>query len=193
MAPAATPELVPGTVLRTAALRRWGANPTRLAQRLEARGVVQRIGHGFVYVPKGTRFGTAPPTEEALLDALLGGAPYVVTGPLAWNALGLGSTAMFAHPLVYNTKRSGTVRLADRTLRLRRVAFPSQPCPEWFVIDLLENARSVGLDRQSALARLRTAVRGGRFDEQRLLQMAERFAGADVGALVTGAVRDAAT
>lgn len=192
MASAPLPTLEPGAVLRTAALRRWDANPTRLAQRLEARGVVQRIGHGFLYVPKATRFGAAPPSEAALLDALLGGTPYVVTGPPAWNALGLGSTALFVHPLVYNTKRSGTVRIGGRTFQLRRVGFPSQPVPEWFVVDLFENAASVGLDRENAVVRMRAALRSGRFDRERLLQMAGGFGSATTAALVAGAVRDCA-
>ena len=73
MGTTANVSLTPGTVFRTAALRRWGDNPTRLAQRLEREGRVQRLGHGFLYVPRETKFGLAPPSEEALLDALLDG------------------------------------------------------------------------------------------------------------------------
>lgn len=47
--PAATDvQLTPGQVFRTAALRRWGQNPTRLSQRLVREGRVQRLGHGFL-------------------------------------------------------------------------------------------------------------------------------------------------
>ena len=107
--------LDPGTVYRTAWLRRWGDNPTRLAHKLERRGLVQRLGHGLFYAPRKSRFGDVPPSDEALLDAFLDGTPYVVTGPHRWNALGLGSTALFARPLVYNTKRTGTFCLIPGT------------------------------------------------------------------------------
>ena len=81
MPPASTVSLTAGSVFRTAALRRWGDNPTRLAARLEQEGLVQRLGHGFLYVPRLTKFGAAPPSDDALLDSLLDGTPYVVTGP----------------------------------------------------------------------------------------------------------------
>ena len=185
-APANVP-LDPGTVYRTAWLRRWGGNPTRLAQRLEARGLVRRLGHGLLYAPRMGRFGEVPPSDEALLDAFLDGTPYVVTGPSRWNALGLGSTALFAHPLVYNTKRTGTFDVGGRTFELRRVAFPANPPAEWFVVDLLRHADAVGTDREELVGHLAQRVRAGRFDVDRLFDMAARFGSADA----LGAVRRA--
>lgn len=167
--------LTPGEVHRTAALRRWDSNPSRLAERLEARGELQRLGHGFVYVPRQTRFGPAPPTDESLLNAFFDGTPYVVTGPLRWNALGLGSTALHVRPLVYNTKRTGTLTIGGRTFDMRRVAFPVDPPPEWFVVDLLRNAGTVGVDRADLLERLTDRVARGQFERERLLNMAARF------------------
>ena len=41
------------------------------------------------------------------MRTFLDGGPFVFTGAERWNALGLVSTAAFAAPLVYNTKRSG--------------------------------------------------------------------------------------
>ena len=186
--PAAVP-LEPGTVYRTAWLRRWGENPTRLAQRLERRGLVRRLGHGLFYAPKMSRFGEVPPSDEALLNAFLDGTPYVVTGPSRWNALGLGSTALFAHPLVYNTKRTGTFSVGGRTFDLRRVAFPSAPTPEWFVVDLLRNAASAGVDRNALTRNLAARLKAETFDVDRLFDMAARFGGTQE----LEAVRDAAT
>ena len=180
MPPAANVTLNPGTVFRTAALRRWGENPTRLSQRLERDGLVQRLGHGFLFVPKLTKFGMAPPSDSAILDALLDRSPYVVTGPTRWNALGLGSTALHVHPLVYNTKRTGSVTLGGRTFELRRVAFPRDLTAEWFVVDLLRHTDAAGLDQADLVRNLVSAVAHGRFDHARLLEMAERFGtGAD--------------
>lgn len=118
-----------------------------------------------------------PPSDEALLDAFLDGTPYLVTGPPRWNALGLGSTALFVHPLVYNTKRTGTFELGGRTFELRRVAFPTDPPPEWFVIDLLRHADDAGVDRHDLVRNLTQALRRGRFDLDRLFEMAARFGG----------------
>lgn len=52
--------------------------------------------------------------DEVLLEALLDGEPFIISGPQMWNALGLGSTAMFAATLVYNTRRTGEYTLDGR-------------------------------------------------------------------------------
>lgn len=167
--------LDPGAVYRTAWLRRWGANPTRLAQKLEAHGLVKRLSHGLLYAPRISSFGEVPPSDEALLTAFLDGTPYVMTGPTRWNALGLGSTALFAHPLVYNTKRTGRFELGGRTFDLRRTAFPADPSAEWFIVDLLRHSDAASVEREALVRNLATRLRSGRFDEDRLLQAAEQF------------------
>ena len=164
-----------GRVYRTAHLRRWSANPTRLAAHLTERGALRRLSHGLYYAPRQSRFGETPPSEAALLETFLNGSPYVLTGPARWNALGLGSTALFAHPLVYNMKRSGKLDLGGRTFLFRQVAFPLGPTPEWFVVDLLRNAEAAGASRSTLEANLARAVAIGRFDADMLLAMASRY------------------
>jgi hypothetical protein len=170
-------QLEAGKVYRTAALRRWGKNPTRLAQKLEALGVLRRLGHGLVYAPRKSRFGVIPPSDAALLDAFLDGTPYVVTGPVRWNSLGLGSTALFAHPLVYNTRRTGTLNVGGRTFVFRRAGFPTKPTPEWFAVDLLRHADAAGVDVQEVTGRLARKVAEGALDVDGLFEMATRFGG----------------
>jgi hypothetical protein len=76
---------------------------------------------------------------------------------------------------VYNTKRSGTFNLGGRSYVLRRIAFPSRPVPEWFVVDLFENADEAGASREELVRWLaRAAARGG-FDRERLHEMARRY------------------
>ena len=123
--------------------------------------------------PARTRFGRAPATDEALLDAFLDGTAWVKTGPAAWNALGLGATALFAHPLVYNTKRTGRFNVGGRTFDLHRQAFPKDPPVEWFVVDLLRHTDAAGLEREDVVRAL--ALRRDRFDAGRLRDMAARF------------------
>ena len=165
----------PGRVYRTRDLRRWSANPTRLATRLVEEGSLRRLGHGLYTRPGTGRFGEVPPRDEEILRAFLGGAPYVVTGPPAWNALGLGATAVRVDTLVYNTKRSGTFRLAGRAFQLRRVAFPRQPSREWFVVDLLNHAEAAGVSRREVLDRALRQAATGRLDADRLRDMAKRY------------------
>lgn len=172
---AARPKLEPGRVYRTRDLARWGANPPRLAKRLVGNGELEQLAQGLYAVPVRSRFGTVPPTDDAVMRAFLDDTPFVFTGPEKWNALGLGSTAMLAATLVYNTKRTGVFKLGGRQYILRRVAFPDNPSPEWYVVDLFEQAAQVGVSRDELAHGLRRAIREGRFDRNQLLAMAQRF------------------
>ncbi|MEO6096473.1 MAG: hypothetical protein ABIW76_12520 [Fibrobacteria bacterium] len=119
------------------------------------------------------------------MRAFLEGAPFVFTGSEHWNALGLGTTAVLASTLVYNTKRSGAFHFGGRRFVLRRIAFPENPPPEWFVVDLLEHADQAGASRNDIAASLAQALARGTFSRERLLEMAKRFATKATQALVS--------
>jgi hypothetical protein len=187
----ANPELHPGQVLRTKALATWSANPVRLAQRLVKEGRLQKLGQGLFVVPKPSRFGMVPPDLPTLLAAFLEGSPYVVTGPPVWNSLGLGSTALWAQHLVYNTKRSGEFQLGNQSVLFRRVRFPENPPPEWFAVDLLESTKTAGLSKEELRPRLVEALRSRRLDPERLKTMADAYAIAPNRRLVDEAIREA--
>lgn len=172
----AIPLLCPGQVLRTKDLSVWSANPVRLAQRLVRDGYLQKLKHGLFAVPKQSRFGLVPPDLPNLVAAFLEGAPFIQTGPPAWNSLGLGSTALWSHSLIYNTKRSGIFMLGNQRVHFRRVRFPERPPKEWFVVDLLECRDSVGLSLLELKPRLVDALRSGRLDPLCLQAMAAEYA-----------------
>ncbi len=105
----------------------------------------------------------------------LKGRPFIFSGPDQWNALDLGSTAMFAAQLVYNHVRSGEVLLGGRRFILRRVAFPENPPPEYFAVDLIKNHRKAGVSREVIRIKLAEAVARGRLKRSRLRRQAKRF------------------
>ena len=188
----AQPHLEPGRVYRTRDLAAWTTNPPRLAKRLVSDGALLPLAHGLFACPKYSRFGVVPPTDEELLRAFLDDAPFVFTGPDRWNALGLGSTALFAAPLVYNTKRSGTFELGGRKFVLRRVAFPESPPVEWFVIDLLEHADQAATSRANVATALASARSRNAFDPQELREMARRYGTRTTQAMVEAVLQEAA-
>jgi hypothetical protein len=178
------PKLEPGRVYRTRDLRIWGINAPRLAKRLVKEGRLVPLAHGLFAHPKRGRFGSVPPSDKELMRAFLEGTPFVFTGSEHWNALGLGTTAVFAAPLVYNTKRSGTFDFGGRKFVLRRVAFPKNPSPEWYVVDLLEHADQAGASRGELSASLAQALAQGAFNRGKLLEMAKHYATKATQALV---------
>ena len=191
MSAAAKPPLTQGRVYRTKDFARWSGNPARLAKRLVRDGALVKLGHGLFAHPKRSRFGPVPPTELELMRAFLDDTAFVFTGPERWNALGLGTTAMFVAALVYNTKRSGTFTLGGTSFRLRRVAFPDPATPEWFIVDLLEHAEDAGAARHELAAALSRAVRQGAFRADRLRKMAEGYGTKATRKLVESAISGA--
>ncbi|MDT8342289.1 MAG: hypothetical protein RQ751_12315 [Longimicrobiales bacterium] len=153
-----------------------------------AEGRLLPLRKGLYLAPKHAFWGTAHPTESELLRAFFAGRPYLRTGPSVWNSLGLGTTAVEARPLVYNTTRTGTENLAGRTFELRRVRFPRSPDPEFFVVDLLSNVDRMDQPLEEVLRHLGEAVREERFDTTRLREMAAKFGTAQVQAQVDRAV-----
>jgi len=175
MPAAASPRLRRGRVYRTKDLGRWGENPSRLAKRLTRDKELVELRHGLFYRPKQSRFGVVPPSERELLRALLDGGPYLLTGPDQWNALGLGSTAVFASQLVYNTKRSGVFQFGNQRFVLRRVRFPRHPTPEWFAVDLIQNHEMVGVALDDLGDGLERAVAAGRLRAEELRRAADKY------------------
>ena len=175
MSLAAQPNLEPGKAFRTRELRLFGANPARLARRLMREGKLQQAAHGLFYAPVQSRFGQAPPPEDEILRGFLDGSPFVITGPPKWNTLGLGATAMFASTLAYNQKRTGEFNFDGRRFLLRRVYFPENPSPEWFVVDLLQHHDMAGVSLAELRDRLIATLREGRWNRDRLRAMAEQY------------------
>ena len=184
MTTATHPELEPGRVYRTRELRRWSSNPSRLAKRLTHEGKLRQAGHGLFYAPIPSRFGPAPPSGIEILHAFFNGSPFIISGPPKWNTLGLGSTAMFAATLLYNTKRSGNFIFDGRSFLLRRVLFPENPPPEYFVVDLLQHHQMAGIALSELEQSLTTTCKEGRWDRDLLCEMAEKYGTKETFALV---------
>jgi hypothetical protein len=75
-----------------------------------------------------------------------------------------------------------------RRFVLRRVAFPENPPPEWFAVDLLEHADQAGASRAEIAAALARALARGGFDPAQLREMAKRFSTRATQALVASAL-----
>lgn len=183
------PSLEPGRVYRTQHFARWDSNPTRLVNRLVRLGHLRRVRQGLYHSPKQSRFGEVPPDDDAVLGAFLDGTPYVVTGPEQWNALQLGTVALHVWPRVYNTKVSGEHQLGNRRFHFRRTAFPSEPTPEWFVVDLLRNLDTVGGDPELVEELLRERVNAGTLDATVLWEAARVYGRRSEQAVVRRAIR----
>ena len=181
-----------GKVYRTEDLSRWTSNPSRLVSRLVKAGELVRVAKGMYVKPERNRFGVMPATAAELIGALVKHTPFIFSGPTYWNALGVGSTAMFPVQLVYNTKRSGDYVLGGRRFRLSRQRFPSAPTPEWFAVDLIAHRDEVGLDDETLMRGLTHAITEGTLSATGLEAMATEYGTRPTQQLVAQARRTAA-
>ena len=88
----------------------------------------------------------------------------------------------------YNTKRSGRFSFGGRQFLLQRVAFPQTPSPEWFAVDLFENAEQAAAAPDALGCALEAALREGRFDRAKLASVSTRFGSRRTQALVSKAL-----
>jgi hypothetical protein len=98
---------------------------------------------------------------------------------------------MFASTLVYNQKRTGEFTFDGRRFLLRRVLFPENPSPEWFVVDLLQHHDMAGVSLAELAVRIVSTLREGRWNRQQLHEAAERYGTKATLALIERCLRDA--
>ncbi|HEU4583334.1 MAG TPA: hypothetical protein VFS67_33985 [Polyangiaceae bacterium] len=76
---------------------------------------------------------------------------------------------------------------------LRRLAFPENPPTEWFVVDLLEHADRAAASPDEVVNVLAHTLAHGKFDHDRLHQMAKRYGSRATIARVERALRESAS
>jgi len=99
---------------------------------------------------------------------------------------------VFAATLAYNRKRTGEFNFDGRRFLLRRVYFPEHPTPEWYIVDLLQHHDLAGVALAELEDRLVASLREGRWDRERLHEMASRYGTRATLELVERSLRTAA-
>lgn len=171
--PPALAPIEPGRVYRLRELVGAGVkNPSRAVGALVRSGALVRLQPGLFAAMRPSRWGPVLPSDETLLNAVLGEGDWILSGPPRWSALGLGVTAQHAVTWVTNRRRSGSLRLGGRRFALRLARFPDDPPPEWFVVELFSHAATVGLSLPQLTESLRRALAADRFDRATLRRLA---------------------
>jgi hypothetical protein len=91
---------------------------------------------------------------------------------------------------VNSRRSSGEVVLGGRRFLLRRVYFPEDPTPEWFVVDLLQHHDMAGVALSELREGLVATLRLGRWERERLREMAETYGTKATLALVEDALHE---
>jgi len=148
--------LHPGAVYRRSDLEKWSKAVDRHLQQLQKKGVLTKLSGGLYYYPKKTVFGESPATDQALVASFLKDTRFLLTTPNAYNALGVGTTQLYNETVVYNHKRHGHFQLGGRLFDFRmKPYFPSKLSPEFLLVDLVNNMRTLPEDKEQVLSNIK--------------------------------------
>ena len=145
-------QLDAGHVYRRLELTRWSTAVDRHSRALVGEGALKKMSQGLYYAPRYASFGEVPPSDTELVRAFLKSEDFLLTSYNDYNALGLGTTQLYNHRVVYNHKRHGQFELGGKMFDFRlKHKFPKVATKEFLVVDLLNNLNDLAEDRELVL------------------------------------------
>lgn len=145
-------QLSPGHVYRRGQLAHWSNAVDRHLRELLDDGTLKKMSPGLYYCPKQASFGEVPPEDSELVRAFLKGDDFLFTSYNLYNSLGVGTTQLYNHKLVYNHKRHGEFNFGGKKFDFRvKHKFPESLSKEFLVVDLLNNLNDLAEDREAVL------------------------------------------
>ncbi len=167
--------LRPGQIYRRSDIAQWSRSVDRTLAELVQEGVLLKAGHGLYQCPVHSRFGLLPASPDKLVRTFLKEDDFLLTSPNDYNALGLGTTQLYNHQVVYNHKRHGQFELGGQIFKFyRKPRYPQKATVEFLLVDLVNNLEQLAEDRQAILVNLQAKL--GEFDAKRLRSAIKRFA-----------------
>jgi hypothetical protein len=152
-------ELQAGRVYRHMDLAHLSKSVDRHLKQLLSIGTLKKLAKGLYYIPKQSKFGPLPLTDEQVVRAVLRDNEFLVFSPSSYNTVGLGSTQLYNSTWVYNHKRHGVFKLGNRQFHFRvKPRFPKKLTPEFLYIDLLNNLGELAEDRDVVLSHALTKL-----------------------------------
>lgn len=166
--------LYPGRVYRREDLAHWSTSVDRHLRELVEAGVLQKLQTGLYHFPKKSAFGRVPAAEQELVRSFLKEDAFLLSSPNAYNALGVGTTQLYNHYVVYNHKRHGQFELGGMKFEFRRKSrFPRKLTEEFLLVDLLNNVAELAED--PVLVRERVLAKAKEMDTGRLRRAAQHY------------------
>jgi hypothetical protein len=151
--------LRPGQVYRREQLAQWSNAVDRHVRQLLDDGMLTKLSGGVYLYPKETAFGTAPATDDKLVETFLKDSRFLLASPNAYNTLGVGTTQLYDKTVVYNHKRHGEFSLGGRTFDFRvKPTFPKTLSREFLLVDLVNNLDRLAESKEEVLARVKQRV-----------------------------------
>ena len=141
-----------GEVYRRSDLSKWSKSVDRDLDLLMKDGTLKRFFTGLYYFPRKSEFGEIPPKDETLIRGFLRNDRFLLFSQNEYNSLGVGTTQVYIHKMVYNRKQYTDLTLCGKAFSFRiKRNFPDHITPEFLLVDLVNNLDTLAEDRTNIL------------------------------------------
>ena len=148
--------LRPGGVYRRSDVEKFSRSVDRDLAQLVEEGTLVKVRQGLYRCPERSRFGVLPARADKLVKTFLKEDDFLLTSPNDYNFLGVGTTQLYNHYVVYNHKRHGTFELDGQTFEFHKTPrFPKKLTAEFLLIELLNNLEQIAEDRNAVMERVK--------------------------------------
>ena len=148
--------LEPGKLYRRSDLELFSTSVDRHLIQLVKDGTLKKVGPGLYLRPEMSKWGEQPASDEAVIKAFLKNDSYLMFSFNSYNSLGLGTTQLYNHTVVYNHKRHGKFKFGNRVYDFRmKPKFPNEFNRENLLVDMLNNLAELAEDEEKVLGMLR--------------------------------------
>ena len=141
-----------GQVYRRSDMERWSSSVDRHIAELLKDGTLEKVGPSLYYYPKRNIFGKEPADTKMLVKKYLKDNRFLITSFNQYNGLGVGTTQLYNHIIVYNHNKSGDVKLGNKVIMFKkRSTFPTETSKEFLMVDLVNNLPELAEDQSEIL------------------------------------------
>jgi hypothetical protein len=137
-----------GRVYRASELERYSNSLGRDLRLLVDTKKLRSLGKGLYVKPEKLGDMELSPDSKEVVSKFLGSNRFLMRNMSDFNSFGLGLTQMFKDTFVYNSKRTGKIKLGNREYHFVNRKFPKDHHDEFLLVDLFNNLDAVGENKE---------------------------------------------
>jgi hypothetical protein len=137
-----------GHVYRASELEKYSNSLGRDLRLLVDNKKLRSLGKGLYVKPEKLGGMELSPDSKKVISKFLGSKHFLMRNMSDFNSFGLGLTQMFKDTFVYNSKRTGIIKLGNREYHFVNRKFPKVHHDEFLLVDLFNNLDAVGENKE---------------------------------------------
>jgi hypothetical protein len=137
-----------GRVYRANELEKYSNSLGRDLRLLVDNKKLRSLGKGLYVRPEKLGDMELSPDSKEVVAKFLASNRFLMRNMSDFNSFGLGLTQMFKDTFVYNSKRTGKIKLGNREYNFVNRKFPKENHDEFLLVDLFNNLNAVGENKE---------------------------------------------